>query len=57
MLASCGVMIDRGTLGAWVTWVAWWLELLYDALTAFIRSQPGVFCDESMLQRHGRSSV
>jgi len=38
MLASCGVIIDRGTLGAWVTRVAWWLELLYDALTAFIRS-------------------
>ena len=29
-----------GTLGAWVARVAWWLELLYDALTAFIRSQP-----------------
>ncbi|SEP37229.1 Transposase [Rhizobium tibeticum] len=57
MLASCGVVIDRGTLGAWVTRIAWWLELLYDALTAFIRSQPRVFCDESVLQRHGRSSV
>ena len=31
MLASCGVIIDRGTLGAWVMRVAWWLELLYDA--------------------------
>ncbi|PDS67887.1 IS66 family transposase [Rhizobium phaseoli] len=51
MLASCGVIIDRGTLGAWVTRVAWWLELLYDALTAFIRSQPRVFCDETPLPR------
>ena len=51
MLASCGVTIDRGTLGAWVTRVAWWLELLYDALTAFIRSQPRVFCDETPLPR------
>jgi transposase len=49
MLASCGVIIDRGTLGAWVARVAWWLELLYDALTAFIRSQPRVFCDETPL--------
>jgi transposase len=49
MLASCGIAIDRGTLGAWVTRVAWWLELLYDALTAFIRSQPRVFCDETPL--------
>ncbi|MDP9810038.1 transposase [Rhizobium tibeticum] len=51
MLASCGVTIDRGTLGAWVTRVAWWLELLYDALLAFIRSQPRVFCDETPLPR------
>ncbi len=51
MMASCGVTIDRGTLGAWVTRVAWWLELLYDALTAFIRSQPRVFCDETPLPR------
>jgi transposase len=54
MLASCGVIIDRGTLGAWVTRVtrvAWCLELLYDALTAFIRSQPRVFCDETPLPR------
>ncbi|WOS64768.1 IS66 family transposase [Sinorhizobium fredii] len=51
MLATCGVIIDRGTLGAWVTRVAWWLELLYDALTAFIRSQPRVFCDETPLPR------
>lgn len=51
MLASCGVIIDRGTLGAWVTRVAWWLELLYDALLAFIRSQPRVFCDETPLPR------
>ena len=51
MLASCGVIIDRGTLGAWVTRVAWWLELLYGALTAFIRSQPRVFCDETPLPR------
>jgi transposase len=51
MLASCGVIIDRGTLGAWATRVAWWLELLYDALTAFIRSQPRVFCDETPLPR------
>ena len=51
MLASCGVIIDRGTLGAWVMRVAWWLELLYDALTAFIRSQPRVFCDETPLPR------
>lgn len=49
MLASCGVIIDRGTLGAWVKRVAWWLELLYDALTAFIRSEPRVFCDETPL--------
>lgn len=49
MLASCGVIIDRGTLGAWVTRVAWWLELLYDALSAFVRSQPRVFCDETPL--------
>lgn len=49
MLASYGVIIDRGTLGAWVTRVAWWIELLYDALTAFIRSQPRVFCDETPL--------
>jgi transposase len=49
MLASCGVSIDRGTLGAWVMRVAWWLELLYDALAAFIRSQPRVFCDETPL--------
>ncbi len=51
MLASCGVIIDRGTLGAWVTRIAWWLELLYDALTAFIRLQPRVFCDETPLPR------
>jgi len=51
MLASCGVIIDRGTLGGWVTRVAWWLELLYDALLAFIRSQPRVFCDETPLPR------
>jgi transposase len=51
MLASCGVIIDRGTLGAWVMRVAWWLQLLYDALTAFIRSQPRVFCDETPLPR------
>lgn len=51
MLTSCGVIIDRGTLGAWVTRVAWWLELLYDALAAFIRSQPRVFCDETPLPR------
>ncbi len=51
MLASCGVIIDRGTLGAWVARIAWWLELLYDALTAFIRSQPRVFCDETPLPR------
>jgi hypothetical protein len=51
MLASCGVIIDRGTLGAWVRRVAWWLELLYDALTTFIRSQPRVFCDETPLPR------
>jgi transposase len=49
MLASCGVIVDRGTLGAWVARVAWWLELLYDALIAFIRSQPRVFCDETPL--------
>ncbi|NTH14220.1 IS66 family transposase [Agrobacterium rhizogenes] len=49
MLATCGVTIDRGTLGAWVTRAAWWLELLYDALTVFIRSQPRVFCDETPL--------
>lgn len=49
MLASCGVSIDRGTLGTWVTRVAWWLELLYDTLTVFIRSQPRVFCDETPL--------
>lgn len=48
MLASCGVIID---LGAWVARVAWWLELLYDALTAFIRSQPRVFCGETPLPR------
>ncbi len=51
MLASCGVIIDRGTLGAWVTRVAWGLELLYGALTAFIRAQPRVFCDETPLPR------
>jgi hypothetical protein len=51
MLASCGVIIDRGTLGAWVTRVAWWLQLLYDALLVFIRSQPRVFCDEAPLPR------
>ncbi|MBW6426139.1 IS66 family transposase [Rhizobium sp. XQZ8] len=51
MLASCGIVIDRGTLGTWVMRVAWWLELLYDALTAFIRSQPRVFCDETPLPR------
>jgi transposase len=51
MLASCGVSIDRGTLGAWVMRVAWWLELLYDALAAFIRSQPRVFCDETPFPR------
>jgi transposase len=51
MLASCGVIIDRGTLGAWVKRVAWWLELLYDALIAVIRSQPRVFCDETPLPR------
>lgn len=49
MLASCGVIIDCGTLGAWITRVAWWRELLYDALTAFICSQPRVFCDETSL--------
>ncbi len=51
MLASCGVIIDRSALGAWVTRVAWLLELIYDALTAFIRSQPRVFCDETPLPR------
>jgi hypothetical protein len=51
MLASCGVIIDRGTLGAWATRVAWWLELLYEALLAFIREQPRVFCDETPLPR------
>lgn len=51
MLASCGVIIDRGTLGAWVTRVAWWLELLYDELLAFIHLQPRVFCDETPLPR------
>ncbi len=51
MLASCGVIIDRGTLGTWVTRVAWWLELLYEALLAFIRAQPRVFCDETPLPR------
>ncbi len=51
MLASCGVIIDRGTLGAWVMRVAWWLELLYDALLTFIRSQPRMFCDETPLPR------
>lgn len=56
MLASCGVIIDRGTLGAWVMRVAWWLELLYDALTAFIRSQPRVFCDETPLPRSSRGA-
>ncbi len=57
MLASCGVIIDRGTLGAWVTRVAWWLELLYDALTAFIRSQPKVFCDETPLPGRKRTKL
>ena len=42
MLASCGVIIDRGTLGAWVTRVAWWLELLYDEL---LRSAESPVCD------------
>lgn len=51
MLATCGITIDRGTLGSWVMRVAWWLELLYDELLAFIRSQPRVFCDETPLPR------
>jgi len=45
------VIIDRGTLAAWVMRVAWWLELLYDALLTFIRSQPRMFCDETPLPR------
>lgn len=34
-----------------MTRIAWWLELLYDELLAFIRSQPRVFCDETPLPR------
>jgi transposase len=51
IFAGQGIIIDRGTLGTWVARVAWWLELLYDKLLAFIRSQPRVFCDETPLPR------
>lgn len=50
MLATCGITIDRCTLGIWVMRVAWWLELLYGELLV-IRSQPKVFCDETPLPR------
>lgn len=46
-----GITLDRGTLGIWVTRVAWWLKPLYDRLLAFIRSQPRVFSDETRLPR------
>lgn len=46
-----GIILDRGTLGLWVTRVAWWLKPLYDRLLAFIRSQQRVFSDETRLPR------
>jgi len=51
IFAGHGIALDRGTLGSWVTRVAWWLEPLYDRLLAFIRSQPRVFSDETRLPR------
>lgn len=51
IFAGHGITLDRGTLGTWVTRVAWWLEPLYDRLLSFIRSQPRVFCDETPLPR------
>ena len=51
ILAGHGLTLDRGTLGAWVARVAWWLKPLYERLLAFIRSQPRVFCDETPLPR------
>ena len=57
IFAGHGIVLDRGTLGSWVERVAWWLEPLYARLLAFIRSQPRVFCDESVLQSSGRSSI
>ena len=49
ILKGYGITIDRGTLGAWVTRVAWWLEPLYHRLLTFIRSQQRVFCDDTPL--------
>lgn len=49
ILQGYGISIDRGTLGVWVTRVAWWLEPLYHRLPTFIRSQQRVFCDETLL--------
>lgn len=51
IFAGHGIALDRGTLGAWVTRVAWWLKPLYDRLLTFIRSQPRVFSDETRLPR------
>ncbi len=51
IFAGYGITLDRGTLGIWVTRVAWWLKPLYDRLLAFIRSQPRVFSDETRLPR------
>jgi hypothetical protein len=49
MLASRGIIVDRGTLGHWVERVAWWLKPLYERLLAFVRQQERVFCDETPL--------
>ena len=51
IFAGHGITLDRGTLGIWVTRVAWWLKPLYDRLLTFIRSQPRVFSDETRLPR------
>ena len=61
IFAGQGVILDRATLAFWVRRAAWWLEMLYQRLLLYIRSQPRLFCDETPLPRldpgRGRTKV
>jgi transposase len=57
ILAGQGVLLDRQTLARWMKQAAWWLKGLYDLQLAAMHAQTRLFCDESVLQRHGRSSL
>ena len=56
ILAGQGVVVDRQTPARWMKQTAWMLKGLYDLQLAVMHRCPRLFCDESVPQRHGRSS-